>query len=152
MEFNIDKNIAVLGKMIDYFGSTVPQHTDTRRRLKYETAVADTVIKLINCQTDLLSKSEEASHVLYHAYIVFKFLQGKERPVTWKQLIQSRILSGGVKLYRPAIGFLVDTEMVNEELAELRMDNSYTLTGKQFTIDVGGGGKRLPEPGTVREQ
>lgn len=138
MEFNIDRNIAVLGKMIDHFGSIIPKQTDTRGRLKYETVVADTVIKLINCQTDLLSKSEEASNVLYHAYIVFKFLQGRERSVTWKQLIQSRILRGGVKLYRPAIGFLVDTEMVNEELADLRMDNRYTLTGKQFTIDVSG--------------
>jgi hypothetical protein len=70
---------------------------------------------------------------------VFKFLQGRERPVTWKQLIQSRILSGGVKLYRPAMQFLVDTSMVEEELAELGMDHTYTLTGKQFTIDVSGG-------------
>ncbi len=138
MEFNIDKNIAVLGRMIDHFGNLVPQQTGTRGRLKYETAVADTVIKLINCQTNLLSKSEESSNVLYHAYIVFKFLQGKRGPVTWKQLIQSRVLCGGVKLYRPAMQFLVDTGMVGEELAELGMDNSYTLTGKQFTIDVGG--------------
>jgi len=149
MEFNIDRNIAVLGKMIEYFGSSVPQQSDTRGRLKYETLVADTVIKLINCQTDLLSKSEEASNVLYHAYIVFKFLQGKESPVTWKQLIQSRILKGGVKLYRPAMQFLVDTGMVEEELAELGMDNVYTLTGKQFTIDISGG-NQLPESTAVR--
>jgi hypothetical protein len=149
MEFNIDRNIAVLGRMIEYFGSAVPQPSDIRRRLKYETDVADTVIKLINCQTDLLSKSEEASNVLYQAYIVFKFLQGKEgKPVTWKHLIQSRIVKGGVKLYRPAMQFLVDTGMVDEELAELGMDNSYTLTGKQFTIDVGGG-NQLPDSGSV---
>ena len=145
MEFNIDRNIAVLGKMIEYFGNSVPQQIETRGRLKYETAVAHTVIKLINCQTDLLSKSEEASNVLYHSYIVFKFLQGKERPVTWKQLIQSRILRGGVKLYRPAMQFLVDTSMVDEELEDLAMNNSYTLTGKQFTIDVGSGGNQLPD-------
>ena len=53
-----------------------------------------------------------------------------------------------MKLYRPAIGFLVDTGMVNEELAELGMDNVYSLTGKQFTIDVSGGGDQLPESGT----
>lgn len=30
MEFNIDKNIAVMGRMIDYFGSTVPLQTGAR--------------------------------------------------------------------------------------------------------------------------
>ena len=59
------------------------------------------------------------------------------------------ILRGGVKLYRPAMQFLVDTGMVNEELAELGMDNSYILTGKQFIVDVGGG-NQLPDSGSGR--
>jgi hypothetical protein len=36
--------------------------------------------------------------------------------------------------------------MVDEELAELGMDNVYSLTGKQFIIDVGGDSNQLPNP------
>ena len=36
--------------------------------------------------------------------------------------------------------------MVDEELAELGMDNVYSLTGKQFIIDVGADSNQLPNP------
>ena len=38
--------------------------------------------------------------------------------------------------------------MVDEELTELGMDNSYTLTGKQITIDVTGDNRQLLNAGS----
>ena len=135
MEFHTDQNIAILRSAIDYFRDTFTTQGSRPRSLKLECLAAGTLVKLIRCQQELLSKTEAESNVLYHAYVVFKMLQNRGRPITWKQLIQSRALrSGGVKFYRPAMDFLVDAGMVDVDYAEKSLDNVYTLTGKRFLI------------------
>ena len=126
MNFYLDGNIELLQQAINYIGSSFTE----QRSLKMNAIAADTLVKLINCQNELVAQTGEKADVMYLSYKVYKYIEGRGGNVSWKQLITSHVLSGGSKAYRKAVDFL----MAGGALIEFE-ENKYQLKGKLALTD-----------------